>query len=363
MILRQGFTALPFLLYLQTDSLTLAVMPKNVTIKDIAAEAGVSIALVSFVMNNRIEADGKQKYRVNENTRQRILEVARKLNYKPNSAARTLRRGHSLVIGAILSDISNIFYGEIARHLEQIAFEHGYTVLFGSTDESPEKLDRLVRSFLDKGVDGFIVVPCEGSEKTLWHISNLGIPVVIIDRKDVDFPAPMIVLDNLQAMNSAVSLLTSKGISNIHLISYEMRISSMTGREAGFIQSMRSLGYDDLENRIHRIPFADVEAEIDKLLPKLYKSDVEGLVCANNALAIAAIRKLSSMGVKIQKDIHLVGFDNSDVYGLFYPPIPHVGQPIEQICFEAFSYLRQLINNEISQSTKVVTLEGVILNA
>ena len=77
MILRQGFTALPFLLYLQTDSLTLAVMPKNVTIKDIAAEAGVSIALVSFVMNNRIEADGKQKYRVNENTRQRILEVAR----------------------------------------------------------------------------------------------------------------------------------------------------------------------------------------------------------------------------------------------------------------------------------------------
>lgn len=337
-------------------------MPKNVTIKDIAAEAGVSIALVSFVMNNRVEADGKLKYRVNENTRQRILDVARRLKYQPNSAARILRWGHSRVIGAILSDISNIFYGEIARHLEEIAFQQGYTVLFGSSDESPEKFDRLVRSFLDKGVEGFIVVPCEGSEKTLWHINNVGIPVVIVDRKDIDFPAPKVVLDNVQAMKSAVSILTKKGITNIHMISYAIRVSSIMGREEGFRQSMQSLGYEDYDKRIHRFPFSDLEAAVDRILPQLYKSDVEGLVCANNALAIAAIRKLSSMGVRVQKDIHLVGFDNSDVYGLFYPPIPHVGQPIEQICVEAFNFLQKLMNNEMEQKSQILTLDGIILN-
>lgn len=115
-------------------------MPKSVTIKDIAAEAGVSIALVSFVMNNRIGSDGKRKYRVNEATREKILEVARRLNYQPSSAARMLRSGHSKVIGVLLSDISNVFYGEIARQLEEMAFLHGYTVLFGSTDECPDKL-------------------------------------------------------------------------------------------------------------------------------------------------------------------------------------------------------------------------------
>ena len=338
-------------------------MPKNITIKDIAAQAGVSIALVSFVMNNRVEADGKPKYRVNENTRQRILDVARRLKYQPNSAARTLRRGHSRVIGAILSDISNIFYGEIARHLEEIAFQQGYTVLFGSSDESPEKFDRLVRSFLDKGVEGFIVVPCEGSEKTLWHISNVGIPVVIIDRKDVDFPAPKVVLDNVQAMMSAVSILTRKGVTNIHMISYAIRVSSIMGREEGFVQSMQSLGHDDAGARIHRVPFSELESAIDKLLPQLYKSDVEGLVCANNAIAIAAIRKLSSMGVRVQEDIHLVGFDNSDVYGLFYPPIPHVGQPIDKICVEAFRFLRKLMKNEMEQKSQILTLDGIILNA
>ena len=67
-------------------------MQKNITIKDIAREAGVSIALVSFVMNNRLEADGKQKYRVSETTKERILEVARRFNYQPSSAARMLRQ-------------------------------------------------------------------------------------------------------------------------------------------------------------------------------------------------------------------------------------------------------------------------------
>ena len=86
-------------------------MTKNVTIRDIAREAGVSIALVSFVMNNRIEADGKKKYRVSEATKERILDVARRMNYQPSSAARMLRQGRTHVLGIILSDMANIFYG------------------------------------------------------------------------------------------------------------------------------------------------------------------------------------------------------------------------------------------------------------
>lgn len=86
---------------------------RKVTIKDIATEAGVSIALVSFVMNNK--ADGKETYRVNKETAQRILEVAEKLNYQPNNAARTLRSGKTNTIGVIVSDISNKFFADIAR--------------------------------------------------------------------------------------------------------------------------------------------------------------------------------------------------------------------------------------------------------
>ncbi len=336
-------------------------MPKNVTIRDIAAKAGVSIALVSFVMNNRIEADGKQKYRVNEQTRQRILQVAKELNYQPNAAARTLRRGRTLVIGAILSDISNVFYGEIARKLEEIAFQHGYTVLFGSSDESAEKFERIVRSFLDRGVEGFIVVPCEGANSTLEHILNLDIPLVIIDRKDITLPAPKVVLDNDEAMHHAVSLLTKKGLKRIEMVSYTMRVSSISGREDGFINTMRSLGFPEGDIRIHRLPFSDIGAETDKLMPFIMAREVEGLVFATNSLAIAAIKKLSSMDIRIQQDIHLVGFDNSDVYDLFNPPIPHIKQPIDQICSKAFSLLKQLIDREIPQESRLITLTGEVV--
>lgn len=336
-------------------------MSKNVTIKDIAAEAGVSIALVSFVMNNRVEADGKQKYRVNENTRQRVLDIARKLNYQPNSAARTLRKGRSLVIGVILSDISNVFYGEIARQMEDIAFKHGYTVLFGSSDESPEKFDRIVRTFLDKGVEGFIVVPCEGAERSLRHVMNVGVPFVIIDRKDIDIPAPKIVLDNEGAMMNAVSILAERGLRKIEMMSLDINVSSITGRENGFLNSMRNLGIPDDEIRIHRAPFAHVAEFTDKILPDVVNGGAQGLVFATNALAIASIRKLSSMGVRVQKDIHLVGFDNSDVYDLFYPSIPHITQPIDEICSMSFNYLKNLMDKEIEQRSKIIYLSGTVV--
>lgn len=336
-------------------------MSKNVTIKDIAAEAGVSIALVSFVMNNRVEADGKQKYRVNENTRQRVLDIARKLNYQPNSAARTLRKGRSLVIGVILSDISNVFYGEIARQMEDIAFKHGYTVLFGSSDESPEKFDRIVRTFLDKGVEGFIVVPCEGAERSLRHVMNVGVPFVIIDRKDIDIPAPKIVLDNEGAMMNAVSILAERGLRKVEMMSLDINVSSITGRENGFLNSMRNLGIPDDEIRIHRAPFAHVAEFTDKILPDVVNGGAQGLVFATNALAIASIRKLSSMGVRVQKDIHLVGFDNSDVYDLFYPSIPHISQPIDEICSMSFNYLKNLMDKEIEQRSKVIYLSGTVV--
>lgn len=336
-------------------------MSKNVTIKDIAAEAGVSIALVSFVMNNRVEADGKQKYRVNENTRQRVLDIARKLNYQPNSAARTLRKGRSLVIGVILSDISNVFYGEIARQMEDIAFKHGYTVLFGSSDESPEKFDRIVRTFLDKGVEGFIVVPCEGAERSLRHVMNVGVPFVIIDRKDIDIPAPKIVLDNEGAMMNAVSILAERGLRKIEMMSLDINVSSITGRENGFLNSMRNLGIPDDEIRIHRAPFAHVAEFTDKILPDVVNGGAQGLVFATNALAIASIRKLSSMGVRVQEDIHLVGFDNSDVYDLFYPSIPHISQPIDEICSMSFNYLKNLMDKEIEQRSKIIYLSGTVV--
>ena len=139
-----------------------------------------------------------------------------------------------------------------------------------------------------------------------------------------------------------------------------MRATSIVGREHGFIGRMKELDVPDGEITIHRLPFDEINDYCDRIIPSIIERGVEGLVFATNALAIAAISTLSSMGVRVQKDIYLVGFDNSDVYDLFYPPIPHVGQPIDKICSLAFSYLQKLIAKEIEQTKKIVYISGEV---
>ncbi len=312
-------------------------MTKHITIKDIAREAGVSIALVSFVMNNRIGADGKQKYRVSEDTKKRILEVANRLNYRPSSAARMLRKGRTRDIGVILSDTANIFYGIIARELENWAFQHGYTMLFGSSDEDPEKFSKLVQSFLNKDVEGFIVVPCVGSGPCVKQLMESGRPLVVIDRHHPDFDVPSVLTDNIDATEQAVKALKEQGVNKIAFVSYAMRISSMTDREETF---RRIMGEDAI---IWKMPFDRVDEEAERLADKIIQMGIDGLITASNVPSVALIKALFNRGVRIQQDVKLVSFDYSNVFDVFSPPIPHVQQPLAAISSTAAEYLVKLI--------------------
>lgn len=336
---------------------------KHITIKDIAREAGVSISLVSFVMNNRIGADGKRKYRVSEQTRERVLEVARRLNYQPNSAARNLRQGRSHVIGAILSDMSNIFYGYIARQLEDIAFQRGYTVLFGSSDEDPKKFETLVRSFLDKDVEGFIVVPCDGSEETMNYLQDTGIPLVVIDRHPDYLRVPNVFTDNAGAMEQALNVLIDSGSCRIAMVSYGMRISSMQDREDRFCSYLRENGVSNPEERIFRIPFEMHPEDSIRIVDELIEHRCDGLVIASNMLAVSIIKALRRRGVRIQRDIRIVSFDYSNVYGLFDPAIPYIQQPLDQITRTAADILFRLVDQrndgvDISLEREQIVFKG-----
>lgn len=334
-------------------------MAKSITIKDIAREAGVSIALVSFVMNNRVEADGKQKYRVSESTKEKILEVARRLNYQPSSAARMLRKGRTHVIGVILSDLANIFYGVIAKELEKKAHQHGYTVLFGSTEEDPERFDRLVRSFMEKDVEGFLVVPAVGSDKAVERLMQSGRPFVVMDRYHPDFDVPSVLVDNVDAMCKAVDALQGQGATRIAMVSYAMRISSMTDREKSFRERLGE------EAPIYQFAFDKVEQDAEKAADDIIARGINGLITASNVPCVAIIKALIRRGIHIQKDIRIVGFDYSNVYDVFDPPITYVLQPLQQISHEAAEYLFRLIDlkekgEDISQIKDRIVLKASV---
>ena len=339
---------------------------RNVTIRDIAEKAGVSPALVSFVMNNRVDANGKKRYRVSEASRERILSVAAEMNYQPNAAARMLRQGRSRVIGAILSDMANLFYGIIARELENVAAEYGYTVLFGSSDEDPVKFEQLVRSFIDKDVEGFIIVPCAGSAPTMDFLRSNRYPFVVIDRHHPDFQVPSVLMDNRAATDEAIQELVGQGCRKIELVTYAMRISSMMDREDQFIHNLRERGTREDDIHIYRLPFDLPRKAIDDAVDQILAHGADGLILASNVLSVVIIKVLFQRKVQIQKDLHIVGFDYSNIYGVFDPPIPFVMQPLSDISRQAAEYLLRIIeakqkDGDISVIRDKIILKGRII--
>ena len=153
-------------------------MPNPVTLKDIAQEAGVSVALVSFVMNSRIGDDGKPKYRVGAPTRDRILEAAQRLGYRqaaPTESAVPKKR----VVGVILPDPADAYYGSLSAELERLALPQGCTLLFGYTRWDPVRFQRLCDVFRSQHVDGMVVAPPEEGKEGLDMLWRASIPYVI----------------------------------------------------------------------------------------------------------------------------------------------------------------------------------------
>jgi len=133
-------------------------MERKVSIKDIARHLGVSTALVSYVLNNKAD-------RVGAEMAEKIRQAAIQLNYRPNLIARSLQSGKTNTLGLIVADISNPFFSHIARIIEDEAKRSGYTVIFGSNDESVEKSQALLDAFLNRQVDALIIAPAEFTEE------------------------------------------------------------------------------------------------------------------------------------------------------------------------------------------------------
>ena len=255
----------------------------KITIRDVAREAGVSISLVSLVMNAKRDAEGNLDCNVNKDTARRIAEVAKRLGYRPNKAAASLRSGRFYTIGMVTSDIANQFFADIARYIENIAHNYNYTVLFGSSDENAEKLDNIVDTFIGNGVEGLIVAPCSGSEEVLRKALDAGIPTVLLDRDIAGLDVGRVMLDNERAGRMGVEHLYENGYRRIEMISYTLGISSLSERERGYCEAMRRYGLEGY-SQIHYTVYGHAQEDTVRIFEdadgktNLALADVDGEV-------------------------------------------------------------------------------------
>jgi len=332
-------------------------MSRNkITIKDIAREAGVSAALVSFVMSN---ATSGTKYRVSSETSKRVLEVAARLNYKPNNSARALRSGKTGTVGVILSDIANPFFSEIARYLEDQAYNYGYNVIFASTDENPEKFNNAVKVLMNRGVDGLIVVPCAGAEDTIRGLSKSGVNIILLDRTIAGLESSSVVLDNRKAAESITAKLLERGARIIDMVSYSMNISSARERERGYIDAMSAAG---LAERIHIERIAhNSYGTISEYVCAAKERGVEAFMIATNTLSLLVISEIYRNGFNIPSDFQVACFDRNPLYDVYGSGIIYVRQPIYDFAVNAMDLIMAHIRNGSTIDTKQIVLSPDII--
>lgn len=312
---------------------------KKLTIKDIAREAGVSVGLVSMVLNGR---EG-----VNKDTANRVLEVVKRLNYTPNKAASALRIGHKNTIGVITPDISNHYFSEISRHIENIAYSNGYTVLFGSSDDKPEKIGSLIETFNSDGVKGILISPCDDCEPEIERAISLGMSVVLMNR-DLNGLETVgrVILDNDKAIVMALDHLLENGFKHIEVISNKIKISTLRTREQAYLREMDKRGMGD----IAKITYVNEnnKDELDAVVRAAFERGTDAFIIPRGYLALHVSNSVHRVGLRIPEDIAIIGFDGGDTYRIMTPVISQMYQENRETAYDAYTMLCEMMSSNVA---------------
>jgi len=325
-------------------------MAKKVSLKDIAEKVGVSTALVSYVINGL-----EKEKRVGKEIVEKIKQTAKELNYQPNQIARSLRRGTTQTIGLIVADISNPFFGQLARVIEDEAAKYNYTVVFGSSDESCIKSASLMETLVNRQVDGLIITPTEGCADRINSLIQKEMPLVLMDRFFPELQANHVVLNNYMATYSAVNHFLSKGYRNISMIAYNSSLIHMQERIRGFKEAMKDNGLEE-EATVKEIRYNHIKYDMEQIIEDIVKEKkTNALLFATNALSINGLYAVRKYNIKIPEELAIIGFDGHEAFDFFQPPLTYIEQPLEEMGKESVRILLEQING--SKKTVNVVLK------
>lgn len=317
------------------------------TIKDVAKKAGVSITTVSRVLNNHPH--------VREETRQKVLDVLRELNYVPNANAGSLARKSTSIIAVLVPDITNTFFTTLLRGIEDKACENELLVILGNTDEDPSKEQIYIHKFLERRVDGLIVVPVENRRKNLKIIQRHEIPFVLVDRRVEGVDTDFVGSDNYQGARLLVNHLIELGHRDIAMLSGPKEVSVFRERVEGFLSAMRDKNIPVKPEFIlyGQKPIKEIGYNLTCRLLS-YKTRPTAIFAANNSLAVGTVTALQQAGLNVPRDLSVTCFDDNDSNS-FKPFFTSVIQPAYMMGYVAAEILiKRLKNNKKGQANKIL---------
>jgi len=327
---------------------------KVVKNKDVASKAGVSVATVSRVMN--------QSGYVKDETRQSVLNAFAELANEDTILGQSLMNKKADIIGVIIPDISNPFFGEVIKGISSISDKHSTSLLVCNTDEQIEKELKYLDLFKTNNIKGLIITPktdqVEYNSKYLYQLEVLGVPIVLLDRGINLSHFNSVFVNNVTGSYNAVNALISEGHQDIAIISGPM--SSKPGRER-FYGYENAFRVNDIKTNEDYIFYGDFQLksgyDITKRILKMEKRPT-AIFAANNMMAQGCVKALIESGISIPQDMSFICFDDVDMFEIMNLNISTVSRPTEHMGVVAAEMLFHLIeNNQVRTSS----IEEVVL--
>lgn len=320
------------------------VPAKAMTMKEIAALAGVSTATVSKIINQRDE-------HISAETRTRVLDIIEANDYKPNAIAKGLKVKKTNTIGFILPDITNPFFPEIARGIEDAANKMNFAVVFCNTDNDVERERDSVLFLQSKMVDGLIFTRALRDSSFEQYLAG-NIPIVVVDRAvDIHHRKIGKIFINTQlAIHDSTALLFDKGCRHIGFIS--AIYGSAHERYLGYCSALTERGLS-VKSRLLYAGEYTVETGYQGGLLLLKQGLVDGIVCGNDMIATGVMHAAEELKISIPEQLKVVGLDNIYFSQHLRPPLTTVEQPAYDMGHEA----AQMLINNILYGTPLSTKE------
>lgn len=291
---------------------------------DVAEAAGVSPAVVSYVLNG-----GPRP--VSADARRRVEAAIAELGYRPNKVAQALRGTRTHSIAMLMPDHLNPHFAELAQAMEDEAQRRGYVLIIGTAANDIEREQSYLRSFLDRQVDGVVLISAS-ADPDVHEIEAAGIPLVLLDRAAVGATHSSVVTDNRAAAALGVGHLQDHGRSRLRFLSGPAELEPVRERDQGW----RETTGDEGDARVWRSAFSR-EGGYRAVQAAIAASgiDFDGLFTASDAQAIGALRALREAGARVPEDVAVVSLDGSEAGLYTEPPLTSVVQDVHRLAAEA----------------------------
>lgn len=296
-------------------------MKRKITLKQIAKELDVSISTVSKSLRNSLE--------IGEETRLKVQAFAKFYNYKPNNIALSLKNRKTKAIGIIIPEIVHHFFSTVINGVEQVANEHGYSVIICLSDDSFDKEVLNMEMLANGSIDGFIIsLSKETQFKADFHhiteVINQGMPVVMFDRVTNDVLCDKVIIDDQAAAYEAVQSLIDKDRKKIALVTTVDYVSVGKLRTDGYTKALLDNGIPFNEDLIIKIEDVNTcEITISKLLED---KAIDAVFAVNELFAVTIIKTANKIGLNVPKDLAVIAFTDGIISKYSTPTITTVSQ-------------------------------------